>query len=244
MNRAVSKDPERSPPTVLVVEDERGMRNILRMLLTGEGYGVLEASSGAEAIRLAFEEQPALVLLDLGLPDMDGVDVATRIRESSPVPIVALTVRSDEEDVVEALDHGANDFLTKPFRERELFARIRVSLREHEQRPAPLRSAGGIELHPTERRATLEGRDVKLSGTEYRLLAVLMKAGGAVVTHEHLLRSVWGEARAGEVGYLRVYMHHLREKLEAEPTAPRWLLTEPGIGYRLTGGPASEPDSG
>ena len=244
MTRAASKEPVRSAHTVLVVEDERGMRNILRMLLTGEGYGVLEASSGAEAIRLAFEEEPALVLLDLGLPDMDGVDVAARIRESSPVPIVALTVRSDEQDVVEALDHGANDFLTKPFRERELFARIRVSLREREQRPAPRRTAGGIELHPTERRASLDGRDVKLSGTEYRLLAVLMKAGGAVVTHEHLLRSVWGESRSGEVGYLRVYMHHLREKLEIEPTAPRWLLTEPGIGYRRVDVPEAAPESG
>lgn len=231
MTRSASTEPARSPQTVLVVEDEPRMRNILRLLLTGEGYGVLEASSGAEAIRLAFEHEPALVLLDLGLPDMDGVDVAARIRESSAVPIVALTVRSEEEDVVAALDRGANDFLTKPFRERELFARLRVSLRE--QRPAPRWTAGRIALHPTDRRASFDGREVKLSGTEYRLLAVLMKAGGAVVTHEQLLRSVWGDSRSGEVGYLRVYMHHLREKLEREPTAPRWLITEPGIGYRL-----------
>lgn len=241
MTRAFANEPERARQTVLVVEDERRMRTILRMLLTSEGYGVLEASSGAEAVRLAFEEEPALILLDLGLPDMDGLDVAARIRESSAVPIVALTVRSEEEDVVAALDRGANDFLTKPFRERELFARIRVSLRE--QRPPSRRTAGCIALHPTERRASFDGREVKLSGTEYRLLAVLMKAGGAVVTHEQLLRSVWGEGGAGEVGYLRVYMHHLREKLELDPTAPRWLLTEPGIGYRLADDPepAAEP---
>jgi two-component system, OmpR family, KDP operon response regulator KdpE len=237
MTRAISKERAISVHTVLIVEDEPRMRNILRVLLTGEGYAVLEASSGAEAIRLAFETDPALILLDLGLPDMDGVDVAMRIREASRVPIVALTVRSDERDVVQALDHGANDFLTKPFRERELFARIRVSLRDREERPTPSWTAGRIELHPHERRASLDGRQVKLSGTEYRLLAVLMKSRGAVVTHEHLLRSVWGDSRSGEVGYLRVYMHHLREKLELDPSAPRWLLTEPGIGYRLVDDP-------
>lgn len=239
MSKSVSKRATSSAAQILVIEDEQPMRRVLRLLLTGQGYEVLEAASGTAGIRLAFEKDPALILLDLGLPDMDGVDVAARIREASRVPIVALTVRSAESDVVEALDRGANDFLTKPFREGELFARIRVSLRESQTREPRAVKAGGIELHPVERRVSVDGREVKLSGTEYRLLAVLVKAGGTVVTHERLVGEVWGAEKVDEIGYLRVYMHHLREKLEEDPTRPRWLVTEPGIGYRLAPGPTT-----
>lgn len=233
MTPTARKMTQRARPSILVIEDEHTMRRLLRLLLEGQGYSVLEADCGEEGVRRAHEMDPALVLLDLGLPDIDGVDVAVRIRETSAAPILVLSVRSDEDDVVQALDSGANDFLTKPFREGELFARIRASLRESAERQLHSWTANGVQLRPAERAVMLGGREVRLSGTEFRLLAVLVKAGGAVVTHERLITAVWGRNRASEVGSLRVYMHHLREKIEADPARPRWLLTEPGVGYRL-----------
>jgi two-component system KDP operon response regulator KdpE len=231
--RTASRAAEGTRPEILVVEDEAPMRRILGLALGECGYEVLEATTGAQALALAFDRQPALVILDLGLPDVDGVEVARHIRECSRVPIIVLSARSAESDIVEALDRGATDYVTKPFREGELMARIRACLRSF----APLRQNeyefGDICIDPLRRRVTVGNRPVKLSATEYKLLTVLVRAAGAVVTHHHLLRDVWGPAYVSEVRYLRVYMHHLRDKLEPDPARPRYLLTEAGIGYRL-----------
>lgn len=218
---------------ILVVEDEVGMLRVLHLALSEQGYKVLEATTGQRALGLIAERKPSLVLLDLGLPDMDGVDVAARIREISRVPIVVLSARANEADIVQALDGGVNDYVVKPFRDAELFARIRASLRGFALTEECDQDYGDIHLEPTRRRVTVRGREVKLSGTEFRLLAVLLRAGGSVVTHQQLLREVWGPAYLDEVRYVRVYMHHLRDKLEPAPGRPQYLLTEPGIGYRL-----------
>lgn len=218
--------------TVLVVEDEAPMRKVLRLILQEQGYEVIECTSGAEAMEAVERSQPSLVLLDLGLPDMDGLDLTKQIRSRGPVPIVVLSVRVDEHSIVEALDNGADDFVTKPFREKELFARVRACLRNAPTGRA--RHGGGVQVDPVRRVAFVSGREVKLSATEHRLLWVLLRAKGKVLTHQQLLREVWGAAYVRDAGYLRVYMHHLREKLESDPAAPRWLLTEPGVGYRMS----------
>src|SRR6478609_5894094 len=196
--------------SILIVEDEAPMRKVLRLILEEQSYEVFECGTGAEALAFISRSPPSLVLLDLGLPDVDGIDLAKQIRGQCPVPIVVLSMRADEHSIVEALDNGADDYVTKPFRENELFARVR-------------------------RVAFVRNREIKLSATEHRLLWVLLRAKGNVMTHQQLLREVWGAAYVRDAGYLRVYMHHLREKLEADPSNPRWLLTEPGVGYRLGG---------
>jgi two-component system KDP operon response regulator KdpE len=217
--------------SILVVEDEAPMRKVLRLILEEQGYEVIECSSGTEAIDFIAHTDPSLVLLDLGLPDIDGIDLAKQIRGRSPVPIVVLSMRSDEHSIVEALDNGADDFVTKPFREKELFARVRACLR-HLPAGGP-REIAGVRVDPVRRVAFVADREIKLSATEHRLLWVLLRAKGNVMTHQQLLREVWGAAYVRDAGYLRVYMHHLREKLEPDPSNPRWLLTEPGVGYRL-----------
>jgi two-component system KDP operon response regulator KdpE len=214
---------------VLIVDDEPAMRKVLTALMIEQGYDTLDCDSGERAIELSVRAQPALVLLDLGLPDVDGLEVTKRIRERSRVPILVLTVRSDEQSIEEALDGGANEYVTKPFRERELFARLRSCLRD----APPSGSGPSIQLDSERRIASVAGREVKLSSTECKLLSELLRAGGKVVTHQRLLREVWGAAYQKDAGYLRVYMHHLREKLEQDPAKPRWLLTEPGVGYRI-----------
>ncbi|HVY25328.1 MAG TPA: response regulator transcription factor [Polyangiaceae bacterium] len=214
---------------VLVVDDDDRLRKILQLMLRDQGFDTIEATSGESAVDSVLQSQPALVLLDLGLPDFDGIEVTLRIRERSRVPILVLTVRADEQSIEDALDAGANDYVTKPFREKELFARLRACLRD-----APAGSGSSpIALDVELRLVTVDGRRVRLSTTECKLLSTLLRAGGKVVTHQQLLRAVWGGAHTQDAGYLRVYMHHLREKLELEPANPRWLLTEPGVGYRL-----------
>jgi two-component system KDP operon response regulator KdpE len=214
---------------VVVIDDDDSLRKILRLLLREQGFDTVEGATGESALELALRQQASVMLLDLGLPDLDGLDVTKRIRERSRVPILVLTVRSDEQSIEDALDGGANDYVTKPFREKELLARLRACLRN-----APGGGAHGpVELDAELRTATIDGRRVKLSATECKLLSALLRAGGKVVTHQQLLRAVWGGAQAQDASYLRVYMHHLREKLELEPANPRWLLTEPGVGYRL-----------
>ena len=216
---------------VLIVEDEAPMRKVLRLLMEEQGYEVVEAGTGAEAMEFITGNEPSLILLDLGLPDVDGLDLAKQIRGRSAVPIVVLSMRADEHSIVEALDNGADDYVTKPFREKELFARVRACLRNV---PASgHREISGVRVDPVRRVAFVSGREVKLSATEHRLLWVLLRAKGNVMTHQQLLRDVWGAAYVRDAGYLRVYMHHLREKLEVDPSNPRWLLTEPGVGYRL-----------
>lgn len=228
MNRTTSDDAVRQ--LLLVVDDDDGLRKILRILLQEQGFDTAEGATGADAIELTQRLQPALLLLDLGLPDLDGLDVTKRIRERSRVPILVLTVRSDEQSIEDALDGGANDYVTKPYREKELLARLRACLRDA---PMSGTSTSPIELDTELRVATVDGRRVKLSATECKLLTALLRAGGKVVTHQQLLRTVWGGAQAQDASYLRVYMHHLREKLEPDPASPRWILNEPGVGYRL-----------
>jgi len=221
-------------PTALIIDDEVQMRRLLRVNLESNGYRVVEAASGQEGIIQAAQCRPDVVVLDLGLPDMDGVTVLTRLREWSRVPVVVLSVRDREEDKVAALDNGADDYVTKPFRTGELLARLRVAQR-HAQ-PAPevtVFHAGPLEVDLTARRVKLNGREVRLTATEYALLRLFIQHAGKVLTHRLILREVWGPNAVEQTHYLRVYIAHLREKLEVEPARPRLIVTEPGIGYRL-----------
>jgi len=228
-------------PTVLVIDDELQIRRLLRVCLDANGYRVLEASTGQEGISEAAQHRPDVVVLDLGLPDMDGVMVLKRLREWSKVPVVVLSVRDREEDKVKALDNGADDYLTKPFSTAELLARLRVAMR-HGQPPsdAAVFHSGRLEVDLTARVVKVEGTEVRLTATEYALLRLLVQHAGKVMTHQQILREVWGPDYIDQTQYLRVYMAHLREKLEAEPSKPSLLLTEPGVGYRLV---QTEPEA-
>ena len=220
---------------VLVVDDEKSIRRFLNTGLAAEGYEVSLAESGAEAVEKAAHDKPDLVILDLGLPDMDGQEVIQRIRRLSAVPIIILSVRADEGGKVRSLDLGADDYVTKPFGMEELNARIRTALRRRfqEQGTPPVYKSGELTVDLVRRHVTLGGRDVKLSAKEFDLLRLLVSQAGRVLTHEFILREVWGPANAENVQYLRVYVRSLRQKLEADPTQPRYLLTETGVGYRL-----------
>jgi two-component system KDP operon response regulator KdpE len=224
-------------PLVLVVEDEPQVMRFLRATLPAHGYRVLEAASGAQALVHAQTQLPDLVLLDLGLPDVDGLEVTRRIRGWSAVPIVVISARGQERDKVQALDAGADDYLTKPFGTEELLARMRVALR-HAARVAggageTLLETGELRVDLAARLVYRRGEEVRLTRTEYRLLAALVKHAGKVLTHRQLLVEVWGPGAANEAHYLRVYMAQLRHKLEDDPARPRHLLTETGVGYRL-----------
>jgi two-component system KDP operon response regulator KdpE len=223
-------------PLVLVVEDEPQLMRFLRATLPAHGYRVVEARSGAEALVEASTRGPDLVLLDLGLPDLDGIVVTRRIREWSTLPIVVISARGQERDKVEALDAGADDYLTKPFGTEELLARMRVALR-HAARSADGEDAvvecGDLRVDLGARVVSRQGEEVRLTRTEYRLVAVLAQHAGKVLTHRQLLREVWGPGSVEETHYLRVYMAQLRHKLESDPARPRHLLTETGVGYRL-----------
>jgi two-component system KDP operon response regulator KdpE len=220
---------------VLVVDDEPQIRRFLRTSLSAHGYRVIEAASGREAITLMATEQPELVLLDLGLPDMDGLEVIRRLREWSSVPIIIVSVRGQEAEKVEALDHGADDYVTKPFGIGELLARMRAALRHRLQADLadPVFHTAGLTVDLVRRIVTVEGHEVKLTPKEYDLLRVLVTHAGKVITHQHLLREVWGPGSVHETHYLRVYVGQLRQKLEPDPARPRYILTEPGVGYRL-----------
>jgi len=221
-------------PTVLVVDDETQIRRLLRVCLEANGYRVLETATGQEALTEAALRRPDVVVLDLGLPDLDGVSVLQRLREWSRVPVVVLSVRDREEDKIAALDHGADDYVTKPFSTGELLARLRVAQR-HAQ-PAPevsvFRSCQ-LEVDLAARLVKVNGKEVKLTATEYALLRLLVQHAGKVLTHRQILREVWGPNYVEQTHYLRVYLAHLREKLEANPAQPELLTTEPGVGYRL-----------
>ncbi len=222
---------------VLVVEDEPQMRRFLRASLSAQGYRVLEAKNGQEAVLMATTHNPELVLLDLGLPDGDGIELARRLREWSQVPIVVISARGREEDKVEALDAGADDYLTKPFGMRELLARIRVAQR-HARRalgdhPAAVLELGALRIDLPRREVTLHGHPVHLTPIEHKLLVLLAQNAGKVLTHRQILREVWGPAYASQAHYVRVHMAELRKKIEPDPARPRLLLTEQGVGYRL-----------
>jgi two-component system KDP operon response regulator KdpE len=224
-------------PLVLVVEDEPQMRKFVRIALEAHDYRVIEAATAAEAIQQAVSYPPDAVVLDLGLPDMDGMDVTRRLREWSTVPILVISARGQEDSKVKALDGGADDYLTKPFGAAELMARLRVALRHASaSREAPtsvVHVGDEVVVDLVKRLVHVRGEEVHLTPIEYKLLTALVKHAGMVVTHRHLLEQVWGPGHAHQMQYLRVYMTQLRHKLEANPARPRFLVTEPGIGYRL-----------
>ncbi len=222
---------------ILIVEDEPQIRHFLRTTLTAEGYRVVEAENGERGVLEAATRKPDLVMVDLGLPDIDGVEVVKRIRAWSSMPILILSARSAEADKVAALDAGADDYVTKPFGVGELTARIRVALR-HAARSATGEETlrfGNIEIDLQRRLVHADGKEVHLTPIEFRLLGCLAKHAGMVLTHRHLLREVWGPSYVEQSHYLRIYMKQLRHKLEPDPARPRFLLTETGVGYRLVG---------
>ncbi len=227
-------------PLVLVVEDEPQMRRFIRASLTSHGYRIVEAASAAEAVALMTTQPPDLVLLDLGLPDGDGIDVAKRLREWSRVPIIVLSARGREDDKVAALDAGADDYLTKPFGVNELLARMRVAERHAEAAASPTAAQalkiGDLELDFVRREVTRGGEVVHLTPIEYKLLALFARHAGRVLTHRQILKEVWGPMCASHPHYVRVHMAELRKKIEATPSRPRILVTEPGVGYRLRDG--------
>jgi two-component system KDP operon response regulator KdpE len=223
-------------PSIVLIEDEAPIRRFLRATLTGQGYRLFEVGTGADALVEVAQRQPDVVILDLGLPDIDGVEVIRRLREWSAVPIIVLSARGQERDKVAALDAGADDYVSKPFNAGELLARVRVALRHaagaaHEESAAF--TLGELQVDLLRRHVIVGGVEARLTPIEYKLLATLVKHAGKVVTHQQLLREVWGPSHDDQSHYVRVYMAHLRHKLEAEPARPRYLLTEPGVGYRL-----------
>lgn len=225
------------PDRILIVEDEAQMRRYLRTCLAAKAYRIIEATTGQEALDLARTHNPELVLLDLGLPDLDGTEVTKALREWSTRPVIILSAREQEDGKIRALDAGADDYLTKPFGTGELMARIRVALRrsEHAARDTPdqVITVGDLVIDLGKRQVFVSKKEVHLTPNEYKLLAVLMKNAGRVLTHRHLLKEVWGPAYATQTQYLRVYMVQLRHKLEEVAARPRYLCTEPGIGYRM-----------
>jgi two-component system, OmpR family, KDP operon response regulator KdpE len=226
-----------SQPTILVIEDEEGIRKFLRVSLSAHGYRLVECGTGKEGLLQAATVQPDLIILDLGLPDMDGVEVTRQIREWSKVPIIIVSARGKEQDKVVALDAGADDYLTKPFGVGELLARLRVAIRHRnvtQGEEAAVFETGELRVDLARREVTLAGKAVHLTPNEYRLLAILVKFAGRVITHKQLLTEIWGPGSAHETHYLRVYMNQLRQKIEVDPAQPRYLITEPAIGYRLT----------
>ena len=223
-------------PTILLIEDEPQMRRFLRAALGNESYQLIEAVTAREGLAHAAGRMPDVILLDLGLPDMDGLEVTRQLREWSTTPIIVISARGQEDDKVAALDVGADDYLTKPFGVPELLARIRVALRHAAAVPgsaAPVFEAGTLKVDLAKRQVFASGQEVHLTPTEYKLLAALIKHAGLVLTHRQLLKEVWGPNSIGHTQYLRVYMTQLRHKLEPDPTRPRLLVTESGVGYRL-----------
>lgn len=220
---------------VLIVEDEPQIRKFLRISLEAHGYEVMEVRSGEDGLRACMAASPDLIILDLGLPDMDGKDFIGRIREWSQVPVVVLSVRADESEKVMALDLGANDYVTKPFGIGELMARIRVLMRDQEK-VGPEESSivnGGLEIDLLTRQVQVNGQAIHLSKKEYALLHLLASHVGQVLTHQQILRHVWGPSQVGQTHYLRVLVGHLRNKLGDDPSRPLYILTEQGVGYRM-----------
>ena len=228
-------------PSVLIVEDEAPMRRFLSTTLTHNGYTTLEAATGARALQTIRSKDVSVVLLDLGLPDLDGADVATLIRRSSAAPIIVISAREQQTVKIDVLDRGANDYVTKPFDAGELLARIRVALRNTPtvggQPVSSLFTVGELRVDLPRRNVWLGESEVHLTPTEFDMLSILVEQAGRVVSHREMLRRVWGPEAVKELQYLRVFMRQLRFKLEPEPAQPRYLLTVSGVGYRLRADP-------
>lgn len=222
-------------PRILIVDDEVAIRRFLNAVLSAEGFLLNETETGHAGLAAAAAFRPDVVLLDLGLPDINGIEVIKRIREWSPVPIIVLSVREHEDDKIAALDSGADDYLTKPFGVGELLARIRAALRRSlQQAPEPVFTSGDLQMDLNLRRVTVGGGEVQLTPTEYDILRLLVTHAGKVLTHGQILRHVWGIAYLEQPHVLRVNISNLRRKIETDPSRPRHIITEPGVGYRLT----------
>jgi two-component system KDP operon response regulator KdpE len=222
--------------TLLVIDDEPQMRRFLRSSLASTGHKLIEAANGEAGLAEAASQHPDVILLDLGLPDVDGIEVTRRLREWTEAPIIILSARGQDQDKVAALDAGADDYLTKPFSLPELLARIRVAERHAEHRSDKkdaIFMLGDLRIDLASRVVTVAGAEVRLTPIEYRLLTTLVRKAGRVLTYQQLLKDVWGPRYATQKQYLHVYMGHLRNKLERDPAQPRFLVTEPGVGYRL-----------
>jgi two-component system KDP operon response regulator KdpE len=225
------------PATILVIEGEPDVRTLLVFTLRQRGYHCVQASNGADGIAAAMDREPGVVLLDVGLPDLDGDEVTRRIREDSNVPIILLSKRGQDQGRVDALDAGATDFVTKPFAAMELLARVQVALRTtRTTEPEPdtgVVTIGDLRVNFDARSLTVSGSEVYLTRTEYRLLSILVRSAGRVVTSRQILRHVWGAPYEDQMGYLRIYMQKLRHKVEREPARPEYLITQRGVGYLL-----------
>jgi len=221
--------------SILVIEDEPAIQRFLRTTLSVQNYNVIEAYSGVEAMKMVKRDRPDLIILDLGLPDTDGMNIIQELRTGSVVPIVVLTSRDDEKSKVTALDFGADDYVTKPFGVDELMARVRTALRHSlaTQGSLPVFQTGDLEVDLIHRRVNVRGSEVKLSPKEYDILRQLVIHAGKVLTHQHLLREAWNGSNDIDVQYLRVYVRQIRQKIEQDPERPRFIVTEPGVGYRL-----------
>jgi two-component system KDP operon response regulator KdpE len=219
---------------ILIIDDEIQIRRLLEITLSANGYKITEASAGKEGMALAASLQPAVVILDLGLPDIDGLEVLHMLREWYQKPIIILSVRNSEEDIVKALDNGANDYLTKPFRTGELLARIRVAIRQNQGiSDKPVLDFGTLSIDIANHTVRKNNELIKLTSTEYSLLALLAKNEGRVLTHQYILKQVWGMGYIEQTQYLRVFIAQLRKKIEDDPAKPKLLNTESGIGYRF-----------
>ncbi len=223
-------------PSILVIEDDQQIRRFLKVGLESNGYRYLEALQGKDGLAEVATRNPDIVILDLGLPDMDGLDFLITLRDWSRIPVIVLTARDREQDKIQALDQGADDYLTKPFSIGELLARMRVALR-HSQKPTgveePIFENGTLKIDFVKRLVFVKDREVHLTPTEYKILGFLAKNVGKVITQRQLLQEVWGPAYLEQGNYLRVHMHQLRHKIEQNPARPKWLINEPGVGYRL-----------
>lgn len=223
--------------SILVIDDESQIRKLLEITLEANGYKLLFAVNGKEGITMAASHQPDLILLDLGLPDEDGQIILKKLRDWYQNPIIILSVKSAEEEIVKALDSGANDYLTKPFRTQELLARIRTALRGNfNQSQEPIIVFGDITVDFVSRIIKLKDETVKLTATEYNLFTLLLKNDGRVLTHQYILKEIWGNAYAEQTQYLRVFVAQLRKKIEEDPNRPKYILTESGVGYRFNSG--------
>jgi two-component system KDP operon response regulator KdpE len=220
---------------ILVVDDERAIRRFLRASLSTHGHTILEAGTGDEALAVAVEQRPDIIFLDLGLPDMDGIEVTRRLREWTQTPIIVLSVRDQEHVKIEALDAGADDYLTKPFGMGELMARVRGVLRRSLQAGAgePLFTSDDLQVHLAHRQVLIQGKEVALTPTEYDILKTLVQNAGKVMTHQQIITKVWGGGYSEGAHLLRVNISNLRRKIESDPTRPEHIVTEPGVGYRL-----------